>query len=133
MVTGKSVYVEPVAGYNAVRMVWEQQVDAADIAPAFQSIQAALDSADRPLSVIVDMAARPNIPLQSTLWGALRGPFRDPRLKEWLCIGGGSMATAVARILSGATGRKNILWFDDEAAALQHLAQQEDIVAPKAT
>lgn len=121
----KTVYIEPVEGYPAVRMVWMRVVHEADVQPAFLAIMAALDRADGQIDVIVDMTRKPNIPMQATLWGALRGPFRDKRLREWLCVGGGAVPSAIANILSGATGRKNIRWFDTEASALAHIAGRE--------
>jgi hypothetical protein len=106
-------------------MVWMQIVHERDAQPAFTAITAALDNASGPLDVIVDMTRKPNIPMQVTLWNALRGPFRDKRLREWLCVGGGAIPSVIANVLSGATGRTNIRWFDSEETALEHIRQRE--------
>ena len=115
-----TVYVESIEGYNALRMVWQHQVDRRDVQTAFQSIASRLAGAPVPTCVIVNIQDDPNFPLRETIFGAL-GPYRNRNLSEWLIVGENRFAHLIERTLSSITGRTNVFWFERESQALAHM------------
>jgi hypothetical protein len=55
------------------------------------------------------------------MMGALRGPFRHPRLAEWLVYGTNTSARRIGDLLTKASRRNNIRWFDTEDEVLGYL------------
>jgi hypothetical protein len=121
-----TVRVEPLEGKNALKMIWQRQVIEQDVREAFQVINTCLNEADGQMWVMVDLLSNPNFPLGATIQGALCGPYRNPKLREWLIIGSNPLARVIARTLAGVTGKSNVRWFDTEADGLAYL---EDCLA----
>lgn len=119
----KSVHVEPVEKYPALRMVWEHRVHSPDVKPAFETIVSELDAARRPVYVIVDLTRDPNFPLAETTMHAVPA-YRHFRLAAWLVVGTNKFAEYISKFLNTATGRSNVLWFDTEAEALAYVDKQ---------
>ncbi len=117
-----TVRVEPVDGsLNAYRLIWEERVHEADVPAAFHALTAILDKAAAPVHVLVDLSRNPNIPLAATTQETLSGPFRHPRMGEWLVVGTNWRAKMVADVITKVGLRTNIHWFDAEADALAFL------------
>lgn len=107
---------------RAVIMIWQREVIQTDVTVAFRDLVNRLDQSPEPLYVIVDLRADPRFPLMETFRGALNGPFRHPRLAEWLVVGANSVARSIGSALMSITGRANIHWFSTFEEALVHLA-----------
>lgn len=120
-----TVNVTPIDDHNALLMSWDSRPNQRDVSDAFQQINAALEKAQSPLYVVVDLRANPAFPLQSTIFGALPA-YRHPMLHQWLIVGKNRAAQIIESTLSISTRRKNVLWFDTMEAALAHLAQAGD-------
>src|SRR5687767_1737208 len=96
-----TVRVEPVEGYtNAYWLLWERQVKEIDIAPAFHKLTQALDAANGPVYVIVDLRQDPNMPLAATVQETMAGPFRHANMGEWLVIGQNWRAEMIANVIT---------------------------------
>ena len=121
-----TVHVEPVEGHNALSMIWQENVTKADVKAAFKAIEARLQTTESPLFVIVDITANPNFPLLETINAALFGPYRHPRLKEWLIIGANRSAQMIERVLAGSVVRKNVRWFTNADEALVYLNETQN-------
>ena len=116
-----TVHVKPITGYPALKMIWQHRVKEADVQPAFQDIMTALQEASSSLYVVVDLSKDPMFPLVETVYQALRGPFRNPKLAEWLVFSSNGAARTIGETLSKTARRNNIRWFDDEDEALAYL------------
>jgi hypothetical protein len=117
-----SVCVEAIEGFPAILMTWQHDVNKGDVVAAFQKLQTLLDGADQPIYIVVDIQSNPIFPLRETIQGALWGPYRHPRVEEWLVAGSNTLAHTIERTLSNITRRKNVRWFETEAAALGYLS-----------
>ena len=124
METHSTVKIEPVANCNALRMTWQHHVAESDVRDAFKAIVEALESADQPMYVIVDLLQDPLFPLRTTIFEGLRA-YRHPKLIEWLIVGGNGMAHMVEATFSTITRRKNVYWFASEQNAIAHIAQTQ--------
>lgn len=119
-----TVRVEPVEGYeNAYWLIWDAEVSVEDVAPAFRQLTAALDAASSAVHVMVDLRSDPHLPLAATTQETLAGPFRHPRMGEWLVIGTNWRAEVVANVISKVGLRMNIRWYATEEDALNHLKE----------
>ena len=119
---------------GAILMEWDHQVDSFDVNQAFREIEALLHEAEEPRFVVVDLLANPNLPMAATVQGAAFGPYRNPHLREWLIIGGNTLARTVARMLAASTRRMNVNWFDteDEVAEYLQRAREQEVQQPPA-
>ena len=113
-----SITVEGVEGFPALKMTWQGQVKTADVAIAFRRIAAALDSADQPMYVIVDLLSNPQLPTRNAVQDTLP-PIQNTRLKQWLVVGSSWMAKSLEGTIAP---QKNILWFHTEGQALAYLS-----------
>lgn len=116
-----SVEVTCLDEYPALKMSWQHKVNKSDLSPAFQKITQCLHQSNQPLYIIVDLSEDPQFPIVDTMMGALRGPFRHPRLAEWLVVGSNRAGKTIGDLLIKTTQRNNIRWFDSEAEALAYL------------
>ncbi len=116
-----TVIVEPLEGYNAVRMAWQRRVDVGDIEAAFREVLRLLDDAEAPVHFVIDIASNPSFPLLTTIQGVLSGPFAHPALGECLVIGASDMAHVFARTLDRMSVRKPVRWFASAEYALDYL------------
>lgn len=126
MENNRTVYVESVDNYPALKMVWKSEVDKADLAPAFQAIKKTLNASEQHLYVIVDLRDDPEFPIVDTVVEALRGPFRHRKLAEWLVCDANYSARWIGSLLSRSSGRDNIRWFntmDDICAYLETVVE----------
>ena len=121
-----TVTVEPIEGHNALRMTWQHQVDEHDVKTAFQQITQALESADAPLYIVVDLLNDPRFPLRATVGEAVKA-YRHPSLAAWLIVGSNRLAKTVEATLAALTRRKNVYWFDTEPEALAYMSQDQQI------
>ncbi len=121
----QTVRVEMMSQPNAVKLIWEHEVDKADVAAAFDDLLAYLNAAQTQVYVFVDILSNPQFPLRETITHALWKAFRHQQLEEWLVIGSNPLASAIERTLSGITRRKNVMWFKSEAEALAYLKNKE--------
>ena len=104
---------------NAIVMRCGHHITIDDVNHAFKEVDTLLYQATEPLYVVLDLRTDPRIPLVATLQAASFGPYRNPRLKEWLIIGSSPVAHTIVRILGATTGRHNVRWFvtEDEVKA----------------
>jgi len=116
-----TVEVTCLEGSNTLRMRWQHHVLPHDVAHAFQQITDRLDVSDASLYVVADLTSNPRIPLKETISALLAGPYRHPRLAEWLIVGSNLEARSVANALFAITRRSNVRWFDTERDALDYL------------
>ena len=114
-----AVSVEPLEGYNALRMVWGERPGARDVRAAFAVIMKYLDGAESPVDIIVDIRTDPSFPLGATLTGAI-APHTHKNMGCWLVVGGNAVARFIAGTLM-AIGRNPIEWFDTEEAAIESM------------
>ncbi len=119
-----TVTIEQLANGNAIRMTWQRQVNAQDVERAFTAITDILKEASSPMYVVVDLLSNPNFPIGATLNAALFGPYRNPKLKEWLIIGSNSMAQFIERTLASVTGHRNVRWFKTQEEVSAYLNKQ---------
>ena len=108
-----------------IRMTWDQHVHNQDVHHAFQRINALLNDSPVPLFALVDIRTNPSFPITATLDGALTGPYRNPRLKEWLIVGINPIAQMLEKIMASATGRRNVRWFENEQEAIAYVIEQQ--------
>ncbi len=120
----KSVWLQPVDGYEAWLLVWTRNVLKEDVAPVFAELTQMLDTSPKPLWVIVDLRADPVFPFIETVTAALRGPFRHRNLREWLVVGANVQALIIGRTLSSLSSRTNIRWFTTISQAYAHMSDQ---------
>jgi hypothetical protein len=71
--------------------------------------------------VVVDLRANPILPFIETVMAAIGGPFKHPRLSQWLVVGANPQAKVIGRTLTSLTQRNNTLWFDDVDAACEYV------------
>jgi hypothetical protein len=116
-----TVHISQYETLPALKMTWETHVSSSDVSKAFLQITDALEEASTELYVIVDWLKNPKFPLSETINGALFGPYRHPKLRGWLILGGNSTARFITRTLINVTGRDEIYWFKNEAEALRYL------------
>ena len=114
---------------NSIKMTWASRVNDNDVKQSFKEIDKILSAAAHPMFVVVDITSNPNFPITATLTGALFGPHRNPKLREWLIIGSNTAAHFIERTLSGATGRIIVRWFETEAQVSAYIQQVRDNVA----
>lgn len=120
----KTVHVEDFGEFPAVKMTWQREVNYPDLSDAFRKIEEKLNNSVQPLYVVVDITRNPNFPLNTTVAEAAAGPYRNPKLVEWLVIGSNLGARMIERLLSSITGRHNVRWFKSEAEVTAYLQNQ---------
>lgn len=120
----KTVHVEDFGEFPAVKMTWQREVNYPDLSDAFRQIEEKLNNSAQPLYVVVDITRNPNFPLNTTVAEAAAGPYRNPKLVEWLVIGSNLGARMIERLLSSITGRHNVRWFKSEAEVIAYLQRQ---------
>lgn len=113
--------ITPIDGLPACILWYATRLKSEDISQAFRTLNALIDRSPRPVYVFVDLRQQPQFPLTDILRAALEGPFRNPKLAEWLVIGSTPMAQIIGRTLSAVTLRKNIRYFETEDAAKSYL------------
>lgn len=119
----RTVEVNPIVGFRALKMTWQHRVNDKDIEAAFGMIMDALKRADAPLVVVVDLRQNPKFPLRSTISEA-SAPYRHPMMGEWLIIGSNWAAHAIERTLSNVTRRRNVQWFANDDEVIEYLQQR---------
>jgi hypothetical protein len=123
MEASPTVIIEHQEHTDIIHMTWRRRVMSADVYTAFTTINDILEASDHPLYVIVDIRSNPNFPLTATIDGALSGPYRNPKLKEWLILGSNPVARIVERTLRTMAQRRNVVWFSTEAEIEAYLAK----------
>jgi hypothetical protein len=108
---------------TVIKMTWEQRVTEKDVNEAFQKINELLNQSTKPSFVIVDITAKPDFPVMTTVHSALAGPYNNKLLREWLIVGTNRLARTIEQILGGLTNRRNVRWFTIEADALDYAAK----------
>jgi hypothetical protein len=117
-----TVRVEALRGLdNVLRLFWETRIVEADVRPAFEALTSALDKAQHHTHVLVDLTCDPNIPLAATMQATIAGPFRHPKMGEWVVVGTNWRARMIADVIARVGPRDNIHWFDTEDQALVFL------------
>lgn len=124
MNTEPTIRVTRVENAPALKMLWSCNIHPPDVGPAFQDINYRLNEASKPLFVMVDIGCNPNFPIFETVIHAATGPFRNPKLREWLIIGENVGAKRIENLLTRMTGSSNVRWFDDEAEAMAYIRAQ---------
>jgi hypothetical protein len=120
--------ITPMSGYHALRMTWGREIIEADVTQAFRQITEHLARSTSRMTVVVDLTAAPNMPVGLTMKEALFGPYRNPKLDEWLIIGGSHAARTIERLLAASTQRRNVRWFDNENEVIAYLNQKSSAV-----
>ncbi|MBI1276689.1 MAG: hypothetical protein GC179_01040 [Anaerolineaceae bacterium] len=108
---------------NIIKMTWANKVNDNDVRKSFKEINQILNDSARPMFVMVNIMSDPQFPIGATLTSALFGPYRHPRLQEWLIVGTNRTAQFIERTLAAATGNSNVRWFTDEAEAIDYAMQ----------
>lgn len=122
--TSATVRVEHLHDPEVIKMSWDHRVSSDDVYSAFKAISVILEQSETELYVLVDILANPNFPFSATVNGAMFGPYRNPKLIAWLIVGSSHAGRMIERVLTAVTKRRNVEWFDSEADALAHMAQQ---------
>jgi hypothetical protein len=121
-VTDLTLILQPLDGYtNVLEMILERQVALVDERPAFQKIIAALEQSDDSLYIVIDLSHNPRMPMNETIMEAFLGPYRHPRLDEWLVVRPNIGARKIAQTLTRLLRRDNIHWFDTYDDVLAYL------------
>ncbi len=110
-----------------IRMVWGQHVTDKDVQEAFERIQMLLNKVKEPRCVLVDISQVANMPLTVTFQSAVTGPYRHPRLRNWLIVEPHTnrIAHVAEKLMSSVTRRHNVRWFKSEQDALDFMRQGE--------
>jgi len=108
---------------RTILMAWAKVVTHLDVKEAFKEVDAILNKAEQEMFVVVDISTNPNFPITATVTGALFGPYRNPKLREWLIVGSNAMAHSIERTLANITGRSNVRWFTTQAEAYVYVEQ----------
>ena len=114
----RTIHVEQF-NHQAMKLTWQYEINKADLHPAFHELTMALTHSSDPMYIIVDLSQDPQLPVLDTMMEALRGPFRHPKLAEWLVLGSNRSARWIADLLIRTASRNNIRWFNtmDEITA----------------
>ncbi len=120
-----TVTVTPVEGHPALLMQWTSAPEKRDVRDAFKTMTEMLDASAVSLRVIVDVSSNPRFPLSETISGAFWGPFRNPKLAEWLVIGASMTSHTIGRTLTSLSRRDNICWFETMDEAMRYLVAAE--------
>lgn len=116
----KSVFVVPIIGKAPhLRFVWGELPTIDDIENAFAYINQIIESADKPIHIIVDVSSQPKLPLGKTITNAIHTQRMD-KLGKWLVIGADWRAEFIGKTIS-SVGKNNIEWFATEEEAMQRL------------
>lgn len=107
-----TVYIENTIWPNVVKMIWQHDVNEADVLPAFYALTQRLNRTVEPLYVVMDLQARPKFPMAETITGAMSGPFGHPKLAYWLMIGTSRPARIIENVLTQVTRHRNTAWFN---------------------
>ncbi len=102
-------------------MQWQPQARGQDVHLAFETIQQHLEQSDQPMFVMVDLSQMITMPIPETVRGALNGPYRHDKLREWLVISTNAAARVVEQMLARITRRYNVRWFRNRTEALAYL------------
>ncbi|HLA45082.1 MAG TPA: hypothetical protein VJZ27_16675 [Aggregatilineales bacterium] len=116
------IQVEPIDGYNALKLICKHNIDDHDLHGASQQILAALDRTTAPLHLVVDLTSQPELPVGATTYEILTGPIKNPLLGKFLVFGSSPSAHLVADFVE-FRGTVEALWFDTEAEAMAYLDQ----------
>lgn len=111
--------------HQTILMVWADVVTPLDVKEAFKEVDAILNKAEQEMFVVVDISTNPNFPLSATISGALFGPYRNPKLREWLIVGSNAMAHSIERTLANIARRSNVRWFTTQAEAYAYVEQSK--------
>ena len=122
----ETVIVEPVKDHpDALWLRWAPYVAEADIRPAFHELTRRLDEAHSPVQVLVDLRQNPRLPLQTTIFETMNGPFLHPNMGLWLVVGTNPRAEIIATVITRVGRMDSILWYKTEAEALRKLEALE--------
>ena len=124
-----TVTVDVVRGHQAVRMLWQRDVDIEDVAIAFREVEEHLNSAQAPVHVVLDLLNCTRFPLLASIEHALAGPAVHENMGTWVVIGSSQLARVFAKTLITMTGRTNVYYLDDDERWLDRLEQLFDGVA----
>jgi hypothetical protein len=125
-----TISVGRLASYaNTLLMTWQQDVRLGDVSNAFKAINSTLDNTDNLLYVIVDIRSQPKFPMAETIFAAVRGPYRHPKMAAWLVIGDNRVARMIGTTVSNIARRNNIEWFESMQSALDSIGHQSEETA----
>ena len=116
-----NLYVEPLAGYGALQLVWQEKADPQEISHAFESLKIYLDSYDEPVYVLVDISSKPQIPIMYTIHNVLSGIHQHKNLMQWVVVGESTAAKRVASVLNSFSGQEKIVWVGSRDEAIEHI------------
>ncbi len=122
----QKIVLEPLAGHNALRMIWPHQVDSDDVHRAFQELVRILDQSRVDIHVIVDITNSPKFPIQTVITETLTGSHYHSHLGDWLIVGSNRMGRMIGNVLDSMSKRDVIHWFETEDRAIAYLVSFED-------
>ena len=119
----KTVRVEVIEGFSALKMIWDTRPLERDVARAFVEITRYLDKVDETVNVIVDITSAPKFPITTTYSGVMSGPFNHSKMGKWLVVGSNIGAQIIAKMMNAVGSGGEIIWFENEEAAMAALAE----------
>lgn len=123
-----AVTFEPVEGYNALYTKWHRKVSGADLADAFNQINAALAEAVTPLHLIVDLSENPSIPIHTTVAKILQGPAFHPMMGYWLIVAPNTTIRIVVNAVSAIDPKVTHSWHSTVDDAVEYLYEKAERV-----
>lgn len=116
-----TVTVDVIKGQDALRMLWQRDVDVEDVELAFRALTQYLDVADSPVHVVIDLLNCVRFPLLATIDCAVRGPAAHPMMGKWVVVGASQMARVFARTLINVTGSSSVHFLNEAGAVAERL------------
>jgi hypothetical protein len=116
------IYIEPIMGYRALRMIWHSNIEREDVVWAFLTITAILERSEHVLDILVDVRDDPA--LHMTYLNADLGmvPFNHDKLGRWLVVGTALEVKEIIVMLSNLGIRQEkVLTFASQTEAFKYL------------
>ncbi len=116
-----TVTVDVIRGQDALRMLWQRDVDVEDVELAFQALSHHLDGADSPVHVVIDLQNCVRFPLLATIECAVRGPAAHPQMGKWVVVGSSQLARVFARTLINVTRPTSVRFLSETGVLAERL------------
>lgn len=116
------IYIEPILGYRALRMVWHSQIEREDIVWAFLTINIILERSAHLLDVLVDVRDDPALHMTYLKSDLGLVPFNHDKLGRWLVVGSQAEIKDISVMLTNLGIREDkILTFPSQTEAFKYL------------
>jgi hypothetical protein len=116
------IYVEPIMGYRALRMVWHSRLEREDVVWAFLTVNAVLDHSEYVLDILVDIRDDPALHMTYIDESIASVPPDHAKLGRWLVVGTQGEIKDIMNMLGRLKIRQDrILTFTSQTEAFKYL------------